>query len=149
MRRHDDTDAEESKTMPLGLTKLPAWAEDFLRFGIVGSVGFVVNVLLLYAVRGAVGLYVGGVVAWLGAATTTWWLNRSWTFKGRGSAAMHRQWLQFLAVSSVGFVLYYATFSLMVAYVALCVRQPVVAVAAGVLAGMVSNFTLSRKLVFR
>jgi putative flippase GtrA len=109
----------------------------------------VVNVLLLYAVRGAVGLYVGGVVAWLGAATTTWWLNRSWTFKGRGNAAMHRQWLQFLAVSSVGFVLYYATFSLMVAYVPLCVKQPVVAVAAGVLAGMVSNFTLSRRLVFR
>jgi putative flippase GtrA len=127
----------------------PAWAVDFLRFGIVGAAGFVVNIAAVYAVRGAVGLYAAGVIGWVIAATTTWWLNRAWTFKGRGNGAMHHQWLRFLSVSLVGFTLYYTTFSLLIAHFPICVRYPVIPSFAGVLAGMVSNFTLSRTLVFR
>jgi putative flippase GtrA len=128
---------------------IPGWMQDFIRFGVVGVIGFIVNVAVVYAVRGATGLYASGVIAWLVAASTTWWLNRSWTFKGRGDSAMHHQWLRFLAVSSLGFVLYYTAFSLLAAYFPLCHRQPVFAVLGGVFAGMVSNFTLSRKLVFK
>jgi len=127
----------------------PAWAVDFFRFGIVGVAGFVVNTAAVYAVRGLVGLYAAGVLAWALAATTTWWLNRSWTFAGRGNGAMHHQWLRFLSVSLVGFVLYYTTFSLLVSHFRICAVQPVIAILGGVLLGMVSNFTLSRQLVFR
>ena len=65
----------------------PAWAVDFFRFGIVGAAGFVVNTAAVYALRGLIGLYAAGVLAWALAATTTWWLNRSWTFAGRGDGA--------------------------------------------------------------
>ncbi len=137
--------------MPLGIMKRPgpAWAVDFFRFGIVGAAGFVVNTAAVYAVRGLIGIYAAGVVAWALAATATWWLNRNWTFAGRGAGAMHHQWLRFLAVSLVGFILYYTAFSLIIAHFRICVVYPVIAVFGGVLAGMVSNFTLSRQLVFR
>ncbi len=127
----------------------PAWTADFFRFGIVGAAGFVVNTAAVYAIRGLIGLYAAGVLAWALAATTTWWLNRAWTFAGRGAGAMHHQWLRFLCVSLVGFGLYYTTFSLLIAHFPLCAAQPVIAIFGGVLVGMVSNFTLSRQLVFR
>jgi putative flippase GtrA len=127
----------------------PAWAVDFFRFGIVGAAGFVVNTAAVYAVRGLIGVYAAGVIAWALAATTTWWLNRSWTFAGRGAGAMHHQWLRFLSVSLVGFILYYTAFSLLVSHFRICAAQPVIAILGGVLVGMVSNFTLSRQLVFR
>jgi len=127
----------------------PAWAIDFFRFGIVGVAGFVVNTAAVYAVRGLIGLYAAGVLAWGLAVTTTWWLNRAWTFKGRGDGAIHQQWLRFICVSLIGFVLYYTTFSLLVSHFRICAAQPVIAILGGVFAGMVSNFTLSRKLVFQ
>jgi putative flippase GtrA len=56
--------------------RVPAWAEDFLRFGVVGTVGFCVSVCIIYAVRGFMNLYAAGVLAWMISVTVTWWLNR-------------------------------------------------------------------------
>ena len=127
----------------------PAWAIDFLRFGIVGAAGFVVNTACVYALRGLIGLPAAGVLAWALSATVTWWLNRSWTFAGRGAGAMHHQWLRFISVNFLGFILYYTTFLILISHFRLCAAQPVIAIFGGVLVGMVSNFTLSRQLVFR
>jgi putative flippase GtrA len=121
---------------------------DFLRFGVVGFAGFLANTAVIYAVRGFLSLYAAGVLAWVMAATVTFSLNRAWTFRGRNAGRVHHQWLRFLAVNSVGFVLYYAIFSLLIAHFALCAAQPVLAVLGGVAVGMVANFTLSRKFVF-
>ncbi len=123
--------------------------QDFIRFGLVGAVGFVANVAALYAVRWLVGLYAGGVLAWLVAATVTWALNRAWTFSGRSSLPAHRQWPLFLAANAAGFVLYYGTYAGLVSYSPLCAHWPVLGVFGGMLAGIAANFTLSRALVFR
>jgi putative flippase GtrA len=48
-----------------------------------------------------------------------------------------------------GFVLNRGTYSILVAFVAIAAEQPVIATAAGAIAGMFVNFTLSRRLVFR
>jgi putative flippase GtrA len=121
----------------------------FIRFGIVGTVGFVADTGIVYATRHAIGIYGAGVVAFAGAVTVTWLLNRVWTFRGLGSAPMHRQWAMFAATNSLGFVLNRGTFFILVTVSTLCRAQPVIAVAAGCLAGMLSNFHLSRRLVFR
>ena len=127
--------------------KLP-WAADFVRFGIVGAVGFVTNVASLYCVRWLMGLYAGGIFAWVVAATVTWWLNRAWTFSGRNTMPPHRQWVLFLGANFLGFVLYYGTYVGLVTYSPFCEQWPVAAVFGGMLAGMVANFMLSRALVF-
>ena len=123
--------------------------EEFVRFGVVGIIGFVCDTAIVYSLRGELGLYGAGIVSYVVAATVTWALNRSWTFKGRGGGRAHRQWALFLLANLGGFVLNRGTFALLVTYVPLCARQPVFAVFAGMLAGMTSNFTLSRSLVFR
>jgi putative flippase GtrA len=128
---------------------VPDWAGEFLRFGVVGATGFVVNVGTLYLVRAFIGLYAGGLFAWVVAATVTWLLNRSWTFRARGrERSLGRQWTLFLAANFVGFVLYYGTYVSLVTYVPFFATQPIAAVFAGMIAGMIANFTLSRNLVF-
>jgi putative flippase GtrA len=128
---------------------LPGWAGEFICFGIVGAIGFIVNVATVYLVRAFLGLYVGGLFAWLVAATVTWLLHRSWTFKARNSqTSLSRQWTLFLAANFAGFVLYYGTYVVLVTYGPFFATQPIAAVFAGMVAGMIANFALSRTLVF-
>ena len=126
-----------------------AWIVDLLRFGTVGGVGFLLDSATVYASRAALGLYGAGVLAYFVAATGNWLLNRVWTFRGRGSGPAHRQWAAFLAANLVGFVLNRGTYAILVTISALCARQPVYAIAAGAIAGLFTNFSLSRRLVFK
>jgi len=121
----------------------------FLKFGTVGTGGFLVDTLTVYALRRSLGLYGAGVAAYLVAATVAWLLNRLWTFRGKGSGPAHHQWVRFLVVNLGGFVLNRGTYALLVTFVPLCAEQPVFAVAAGAIAGMFVNFTLNRTVVFR
>ncbi len=127
-----------------------ALAQEFLRFGVVGGIGFVVDTAVLYgALALGAGLYLGRAISYLTAATTTWALNRAWTFRGRGSGPAGQQWALFVVVNLGGFVLNYGTYAALVTYVPLAAAHPVLGVAAGSIAGMFSNFFLSRRLVFR
>ncbi|HWX51363.1 MAG TPA: GtrA family protein [Roseomonas sp.] len=121
-----------------------------LRFGVVGTVGFVVDTATLYAALAlGAGLYAGRVLSYVVAATSNWALNRAWTFRDARRDAAGRQWLLFLAVNLVGFAVNYGTYAALVSLVPLVAAHPVLGVAAGSLAGMASNFLLSRRLVFR
>jgi putative flippase GtrA len=127
-----------------------ALAQEFLRFGVVGGIGFVVDTAVLYgALALGAGLYLGRAISYIAAATTTWALNRIWTFRGRGSGPAGRQWALFVVVNLGGFVLNYGTYAALVTWVPLVAAHPVLGVAAGSIAGMFSNFFLSRSLVFR
>ena len=121
----------------------------FLRFGVVGTVGFLVDTAVLYAgLALGLGLYGGRAVSYLAAATTTWALNRAWTFRGQGQAPVIRQWALFVAINLVGFAFNYGTYAALIATVAFVAQYPVIGVAAGSLAGMLGNFLLSRRFVF-
>ncbi len=126
-----------------------ALLSDFLRFGSVGFVGFLVDTIVVYGLRAWVGLYVAGLLSFLVAATVTWGLNRIWTFRGRGGGPMYRQWVQFLAANSLGFVLNRGTYFSLVTFSAVCAEHPILAIVGGVIMGMFANFHLSRKHVFR
>jgi putative flippase GtrA len=123
---------------------------EFLRFGVVGTLGFLVDTAALYAALGlGLGLYSGRAVSYVVAASTTWALNRAWTFRGRGDGRpAWRQWALFLAVNLVGFACNYGTYAALVAGVPLVAETPVIGVAAGAVAGLAGNFLLSRRYVF-
>ena len=121
----------------------------FVRFGTVGVAGFVIDTGIVYGLRHQLGLYGAGVVAYIGAATGNWLLNRLWTFRGQGTGPAHRQWAMFMLTNLVGFVLNRGTYAILVTFVAAAADQPVIATAAGAAAGMFVNFRLSRRLVFR
>lgn len=133
----------------LGPDRLRLMAQ-FGRFGVVGTIGFIVDTAALYAALAAgAGLYWGRAFSYVVAVTTTWALNRAWTFQGHGRATpAWRQWALFLLVNLVGFASNYGTYAALVATVPLVERFPVLGVAAGSLAGMTGNFLLSRRFVF-
>jgi putative flippase GtrA len=122
---------------------------EFMRFGTVGAIGFVADTTTVYSLKPWAGLYIAGAVAYVIACTVTWGLNRIWTFRGRGSGPMHRQWALFLSTNGVGFVLNRGTYFILVYFSPLCAQYPVLAIAAGVAMGMFSNFHFARKIVFR
>jgi putative flippase GtrA len=121
----------------------------FARFGTVGAIGFVFDTATVYALRYPLGLYGAGLAAYFVAVTVTWGLNRTWTFRGQGRGPAYRQWAKFVLANFVGFLLNRGTYAILVTISAVCAAQPVLAVAAGSLAGMFTNFGLSRRLVFR
>ena len=127
------------------------WAllQEFGRFGTVGLVGFTVETAFVYGLRGVMSLYAAKAVALLVAVTTTWALNRAWTFAGRGSGGLLRQWALFASANSIGMALNIGTFSLLVWLVPFCAAYPIVPIVAGVAAGMFVNFAMSRRVVFR
>jgi putative flippase GtrA len=121
----------------------------FLQFGVIGVLGFVWDTATVYATAPVIGLYGAGVVAYVVACSINWVLNRVWTYRHLAHGAMHRQWMMFLAANAVGFVINRGTYFSLIASVPVCHDKPVLAVAAGAVAGMFINFFLSRRLVFR
>lgn len=128
-----------------------AMIKQFLRFGVVGTAGFLVDAAVLLGTL-AVGLgpYGGRVISYLAAASTTFALNRAWTFR---AAPRHTpvaaQWGRFILLNLVGFAANYGTYAALIASVPTVADHPVLGVAAGSLAGMFINFGLSRRFVFQ
>lgn len=125
-------------------------AGQFLRFGVVGTLGFVVDAAVLTAaIAAGLGPWLGRALSYLVGATTTFTLNRAWTFRDapRGQA-VGRQWALFLLVNLVGFACNYGTYAALIAWVPLVAAHPVLGVAAGSIAGLAGNFLLSRRFVF-
>lgn len=122
----------------------------FAMFAMVGLVGLVIDTATVYALRHAVGLYVAGLAAYFTAATGTWLCNRLWTFRHvHRTDPWHVQWRRFLTANLGGFVINRGVYALLVTFVDVAAREPVIAVFAGAIAGMTLNFNLSRKMVFR
>lgn len=138
--------------MPLTATlrRHRALAAEFIRFGLVGALGYLADTAVVYALKGLIGPGPAGMPSFLVAATLTWALNRAWTWKGRGgNGSRLRQWAHFLAVNSPGLVLNRGIYEILVFTVPLCAAYPFLATGAGTLAGMFVNFGLSRRLIFR
>lgn len=126
----------------------PARAQ-FLRFALVGCAGFLVDAAVLSAVLflGA-DHYTGRIVSYLAAATSTWVLNRNYTFSAQRDARLLGEWGRFLAANAVGGLINWSTYALLVSVSAVVFAHPIIGVAAGSVAGLVVNFTLSRRFVF-
>lgn len=122
----------------------------FLRFGVVGTAGFLMDAAVLYLMLAlGLGPYAGRVVSYLAAASLTFALNRAWTFRSAARAPVARQWGAFVALNLLGFAANYGTYAALIAGSATVAAHPVLGVAAGSVAGMFINFAVSRRFVFR
>lgn len=123
----------------------------FLQFALIGTLGFLVNELVLFV---ALHLGLNKFQAWFPAfavaVTFTWWGNRSLTFRDR--AAKHNialEWLTFVFTNGFGAGANFGTYFLLVKYVPPPVGNPLFANAIGTLVGLVFNFAVSSRVVFR
>jgi putative flippase GtrA len=122
-----------------------------LRFGIVGGIGFLVDAGVLHAMLTlGLGPYSGRVVSFLAAATITFILNRSFTFRRDSPSDTHPagEWLAYLGLMVIGGLVNYGTYAAAVALSDPVHRYPVIGVALGSIAGMAINFWTSKTLVF-
>jgi putative flippase GtrA len=125
-------------------------SREFLTFAAIGAAAFGVDALLLYGlIEVGAGFYLGRLGSWTGAASFTWFFNRRLTFRGAAAEAPLRQWLKFLSANALGGAVNYGVYALAIAGSAVARDFPVLAVAAGSAAGLVLNFRLSRRFVFR
>jgi putative flippase GtrA len=86
-----------------GMRRPANWLQ-LVRFGIVGGVGFVVNLAVYTLCVHPLGIdyHIAAVAAWLIAVANNFVLNRHWTFDARGDLARF-QAARFLVVSLVAF----------------------------------------------
>jgi putative flippase GtrA len=122
-----------------------------VRFAAVGVVGFGVDAGVLTLAMSVLGmsLYSGRALSFVVAVTSTWAMNRTFTFAEHASASLVKEWARFCAANAVGGAVNLGTYVLLVSTLAIAHDQPVVGVAAGSIAGLLVNFTLSRTFVFR
>jgi putative flippase GtrA len=127
----------------------------FLRFGVVGGAGFLVDEAVLTVLHYLIGLdrYSARAISIFCAATFTWWGNRNLTFAEQatrgGPAELAREWLKFMLANAVGALVNYGTYTLCVSFAPSPLSNPLLATAIGVGVGLVFNFTLSKRFVFK
>ena len=125
-----------------------------VRFGAVGGAGFFVNEAALAVAKNLLGMgnHAGWLFGFAVAVTFTWWGNRVFTFhehKSLGHAGILAEWARFVATNSLGAAANFAVFSLLIGFAPSPLSNSYIALAFGVLVGLIFNFTLSKKLVFR
>jgi putative flippase GtrA len=84
-----------------GMRRPENWLQ-LVRFGLVGGLGFVVNLVVytLFVHGFGVEYHVASVVAWIVAVANNFFWNRHWTFDAREGVA-HHQAMRFLLVAVV------------------------------------------------
>jgi putative flippase GtrA len=121
----------------------------FLRFCIVGALGFVTDFAVLYTAVEWLGLGTlsGRILSFLIAATVTWKVNRHFTFvkEGRGTV---REWLSYLMFTGIGGCINVAVYQGWLAMTDHRTLNLFLAVAAGSAVALFFNFLISKTAVF-
>jgi putative flippase GtrA len=84
-----------------GLRKPANWLQ-LVRFGVVGGLGFVVNLAVYTLCVHAIGIdyHLAAIAAWMVAVVNNFVINRHWTFDA-GDGRVHFQAVRFVVVSLV------------------------------------------------
>ncbi len=123
----------------------------FIRFGISGVVGFLVDAGIVALCTQTIGMrpIPSQAVAFCVAVTVTWLINRNWTFAGHERNKWLHELTRYVASNSLGAAVNNGVYGMLVLTLTIFSRDPVLAVGAGSLAGMSFNFTLAKLFVFK
>ena len=125
----------------------------FLRFAIVGTLGFLVDagVLLLLLASEIAGFHAGRCLSFLAGASFTWAVNRRVTFADRrtgDAGGRGAEWARYVAAMAAGAALNYGVYALVLHLLGYSAAVAPLAVAAGSIAGLGLNFLAASRLVF-
>lgn len=123
----------------------------FIKFGMIGVMGFIVDFVMLTVGIEILhlGRYAAAFFSFPFAITATWLGNRHFTFRGQSRHSAREEFLRFVSVCALGLVINRGTYSLVITLVPIAYTHPILGLIAGTGTGMFFNFFLSKKLVFR
>jgi putative flippase GtrA len=123
----------------------------FLRFSIIGTAGYVVDVSVLYLMHYlGMDLYSARIVSFIVAATSTWIGNRLYTFNSGKSSRkkLTSEWASYIAAMALGGLANYATYAMLITYLLIFRDHLWLAVAAATSVGLMINFMLARRILY-
>jgi putative flippase GtrA len=122
----------------------------FLKFGLVGAVGFIVDAGVLQALVSLAGWGPVGAraVAIPVAVFATWRLNRSITFRQYDGPAW-RSLLRYVAVSAGGAAVNFLVYTLLVLASSAMAERPLVPLAIASIVALIVNYLGSKHFAFR
>jgi len=124
--------------------------KELLQFGMVGIIGFLVDSgALLMFLHFGLNPYWGRLGSFFIAVSATWLLNRNFTFKAKKTTAFWQEWMKYVVANSMGAILNYGVYAILLFKVALVAQWPVMGVAAGSIVGLLANYINSRVFVFK
>ncbi|MEZ8100371.1 GtrA family protein [Vibrio bivalvicida] len=118
-----------------------------VRFALIGGIGFVADAAVFSALfyLADTSIMLARAIAFVGAATVTWLGNRIFTFYSTEQKAF-QQWIKFMCGASFSALPNFIVFKVLSSV--LGEAGPLIALVAGILVGMVSNYLLSSRWVF-
>ncbi len=124
-----------------------------VRFAMVGVGGFVVDCLVFTLLHYVIELplMTARIGSFIAAATTTWFGNRVLTFEFKGQGNWSEkliQWQKFMFSASISAVPNFLCFQLMTELLPVFTGVVFIAMAVGILVGMVTNYLFSQYWVF-
>lgn len=125
---------------------------NLLKFSMVGAIGLLLDITVLYAVADWLGWYGARLLSFVCAASVTWSLNRRYTFHHinhpNDMVIWGSQYLKYLLSMTLGGTLNYLVYIITLYYLPVF-HAPMAGVALGSLAGLALNFSLAQSFVFK
>ncbi|MFU9138978.1 GtrA family protein [Erwinia tasmaniensis] len=123
--------------------------KEVVLFGIVGTLGFIIDAGVLYFLKSIVGLYVGRVVSFICAVIITWFFNRNFTFKEvKSKRNPVVELLNYASLMLIGGFFNIGVYYIMIHQSVLVKNIPLIGVAVGSIVGMFVNFISSRLMFY-
>ncbi|MFA0485797.1 GtrA family protein [Vibrio sp. 10N.222.55.B11] len=124
-----------------------------IKFAMVGAGGFVVDCAVFALLHYVIGLPLmsARIGSFIVAATTTWFGNRVLTFEFKGQGSWSEkliQWQKFMFSASISAIPNLLCFKLMTELLPAFTGAVFIAMAVGILVGMVTNYLFSQYWVF-
>jgi len=125
------------------------WKSEFFKFALVGSLGVLINMGLLYLLthHSTLRLEIASPIAIETAFLTNFFLNNQWTFRQRNSR--HGFWSRFLRFHLVTGVAGLANYGVLLSLVHLAGWNEMLSNLFGVTAGWLINFSLNSNWTWR
>lgn len=123
---------------------------EILRFGVVGTIGFLVDAAVLTLLTSVFAWTpaLARAVSFPLALSVTWLTNRCWTFAHGRSKPAGRQYLQYAAIQFMGTTLNLSIYLVLISISDMMRDYPALALAVASTAAMFVNYSLSRRFAF-
>ena len=127
---------------------MPILSVRFVRFAVIGGIGFVIEA----AVITLVGRHLGWgamnarMLSFPCAVLVTWWLNRKYNFRSQNRLVVEST--SYFVVQVAGALSNLAVYASCVSISTFFAAWPVAGLAVGAVAGLLVNFLLSKRVVF-